>query len=175
MASAPPPKSVTKQQGTIKLSNVPLPKSAAAAVQVLVVPASTSGRRPFPRTDPLLLASKHHSFGFVFFLLWTQYKGHMVLERPWRKNGVVAEHLCSRFSDLSQLILLNHAVKGWQEAQGGKGPPILLPAALSLLFWGTQAPQKWDNPPPLPTKQMGTSMAAEGAPVRSLLRAGGTV
>lgn len=30
LASAPPPENVTKQQGTTELSNVPLPKSAAA-------------------------------------------------------------------------------------------------------------------------------------------------
>lgn len=40
----------------------------------------------------LLSASKHQ-----VFLLGTQY--HMVLERLRRRNGVVAEHLCSRFGD----------------------------------------------------------------------------
>lgn len=64
---------------------------------------------------PHFSASKRH-----FFLLWTQHKGHVVLERPRRNKGVVAEHLCSRFGGFVQPVLLSCTAEGWQEARGGK-------------------------------------------------------
>lgn len=148
LASAPAPGSVTKQQGTTELSHVPFPKSAAETSKVWQALPQHLGGGPSLEQIPWILASNQQ-----LFLFWTQCRGHVVLG----KDGAVAAQFCPRFHDFIQLILPSPALKGWGEAQEGRGP---LTAALFSFFGVHRHPKRGADPsPPHP---------ADGAPINSL-------